>query len=153
MRQVLVLCCGNPDCADDAAGPVVARDLRRMGIQAREHRGDALSLIEAWRAADDVILVDAVITGKRAGALTILDAETAPSNTWTRLGSSHGLGLAEAMALSRALGCLPRRLTLYGIEARCFEVGQPPSKAVERGAERAARRIYEYCIDPGMPAV
>jgi hydrogenase maturation protease len=153
MRQVLVLCCGNPDCADDAAGPLVARDLRQMGIQAHEHRGDALSLIEAWRSADDVILVDALVTGKRSGTLTILNAGSTPSNTWARLGSSHGLGLAEAMALSRALGCLPRRLILCGIEARRFDLGQPPSKAVERGAERAARRIYEYCIDPGMPAV
>jgi len=150
---MLVLGCGNPDRGDDAAGPLVAQRLRKMGIGARDHLGDALSLLDAWQGADDVVLVDAVVTGKRLGAVSVWDALTDRFNGQPRIASSHALGLAEAIALGRTLDCLPRRLMLYGIEARRFELGSHPSKAVLRGVERAARRIYEYCIDQGRPAV
>jgi len=150
---MLVLCCGNPDRGDDAAGPLVAHRLRAMGIDAREHTGDALSLMDAWQGADEAVLVDAVVTGKRPGTVSVWDALAAPLAVRPRLGSSHALGLAEAIAISRTVGGLPRRLTLYGIEARRFDLGEPPSKAVLRGVERAARRVYEHCADRRRPAV
>lgn len=151
--MMLVLGCGNPDRGDDAAGPLVAGRLRAMGIDAREHSGDLLSFLDLWRGADEVILVDAVVTGRRSGALSIWDALAAPLAGRPRPGSSHGLGLAEAVGLARTLDCLPRRLTLYGIEARRFELGEPPSKAVLRGVERAVRKVYEYCADQRKPPV
>ena len=150
---MLVLCCGHPDRGDDAAGPLVARRLREMGVEAREQYGDALSLIDAWQDAEEVLLVDAVVTGKRPGTVSVWDALTAPVTGRPRVGSSHSLGLAEAIALSRTLGGLPRRLTLFGIEARRFELGEPPSKAVLRGVQRAARKVYEYCVDQRRPPV
>lgn len=150
---MLVLCCGNPDRGDDAAGPLVARRLRELGIDACEQTGEALSLIEAWQGADEVILVDAVVSGARRGAVTVWDALNARLEGVPRLSSSHALGLADAVALARTLGRLPPRLILYGIEARRCEMGQPPSKAVLRGVEQVARRIHEYCADPREPAV
>jgi len=154
---MLVLGCGNPDRGDDAAGPLVACRLREMsremGIDAREHTGDALSLMDAWQGVDEVVLIDAVVTGRRPGTVSMWDALEAPLAGRPRVGSSHALGLAEAIALSRTLGWLPRRLTLYGIEARRFELGEPPSKAVLRGVERAARKVYEHCVDQRRPAV
>jgi len=158
---MLVLCCGHPDRGDDAAGPLVARRLLEMlpempreeGIDIREQNGDALSLIDAWQDADDVVLVDAVVTGKRPGTVSVWDALTAPLAGRPWVSSSHALGLAEAIALSRTMGALPRRLTLYGIEARRFKLGEPPSKAVLRGVERAARKVYEHCADQRRPAV
>jgi hydrogenase maturation protease len=154
---MLVLCCGHPDRGDDAAGPLVARRLREMprdkGIDVREQYGDALSLIDAWQDAGDVVLVDAVVTSKRPGTVSVWNALTAPVTGGPRMGSSHGLGLAEAIALSRTIGGLPRRLTLFGIEARRFELGEPPSNAVLRGVERAARKVYEYCFDQRRPAI
>jgi hydrogenase maturation protease len=149
---MLVLGCGHPDRGDDAAGPLAARRLREMGIESREQSGDALSLMDAWQDADEVVLIDAVVSGGRPGAVTMCDALAAPLVGRPR-GSSHALGLAEAIALGRTLGRLPRRLTLCGIEARRFELGEPPSKAVLRGVERAARKIYEHCVDQRRPAV
>jgi len=57
------------------------------------------------------------------------------------------MGLAEAIGLARAMGRLPRRLTLYGIEARRFDFGAPPSPAVLRGVAEAARRIHQYSLE------
>jgi hydrogenase maturation protease len=149
----MVICCGNPDRGDDAAGPLVARRLRELGIYAREHGGEALSLIEEWRGAAEVILVDAVVTGAPRGHVTVWDALAAPLGGNSMLRSSHSLGLADAVALARTLGWLPPRLTLYGIEACRFEVGEQPSNAVLRGVEQVARRIHEYCADQRRPAV
>src|ERR1035438_7426459 len=75
---MLVLCCGHPDRGDDAAGPLVARRLRDKVIGAHEHAGDALSLIDAWQGADEAVLVDAVVTGKRPGTVSTWDALAAP---------------------------------------------------------------------------
>jgi len=147
---MLVLGCGNPDRGDDAAGPLVARRLRQMTsdmvTDVGEHAGDALSLIDAWEGADEVVLVDAVVSGKRPGTVSIWDGLAAPLPGRPRISSSHALGLADAIALGRTVGRLPRRLTVYGIEARRFELGEPPSKPVLRGVERAARKLYEYCV-------
>lgn len=149
----MVLGCGNPDRGDDAAGPLVARRLREMGIAASEHSGDALSLLDAWQGEDEVVLVDAVVTGKRPGTVSVWDALAAPLVGQSRLGSSHAFGLAEAIALGRTLGSLPRSLTLYGIEGGRFELGAPPRKSVLRGVERVARKIYEHCVNQRRPAV
>ena len=148
-----MVCCGNPDRGDDDAGHEVARLLTELGIPAHEHRGDAVALMDAWQGAADVVLVDAVVTGERPGTLTVWDLLTSPWNGHLRTGSSHVLGLAEAVALARSLDCLPQRLMLYGIESRCFDLGRSPSRAVQRGAARAARKIYEYCVDQRVPAV
>jgi len=150
---MLVLCCGNPDRGDDAAGPLVARRLRKLGIDCREHNGEGLSLMEAWQGADEVVLVDAVITGSPAGTVSVWDALAAPIASRPLPGSSHALGLAEAVALGRVLGRLPRRLTLYGIEARRFELGKQPGKAVLRAVAEVARRIHEDSADRRTPVV
>ncbi len=48
------------------------------------------------------------------------------------------MGLAEAVELARALGRLPARLVVYGIEAASFETGAEPSAAVRAAAESVA---------------
>ncbi|HZT29287.1 MAG TPA: hydrogenase maturation protease [Bryobacteraceae bacterium] len=140
---MLILCCGNLERGDDAAGLLVGRRLRTLGVEVREHSGEALSLMEAWRGAEDVMLVDAVVTGARAGTVSVWDARSAAFGGGRFRGSSHALGVAEAVELAQALGCLPARLLVCGIEGREFAAGASPSAAVLAGVEEAARRIYE----------
>ena len=47
-------------------------------------------------------------------------------------GSTHALGVAEAIELGRALGRLPRRLLVFGIEGGSFDAGAGLSPEVER---------------------
>ena len=60
---MLIIGCGNRDRGDDGAGILVAERLRELGIEANTRSGEAVDLIEAWKSADDVIVVDAVVTG------------------------------------------------------------------------------------------
>jgi hydrogenase maturation protease len=60
-----------------------------------------------------------------------------------RRDSSHALGLADAVELGRALGRLPERLVLAGIEGRRFDAGVGLSPEVEASVPRVVRTILD----------
>jgi hydrogenase maturation protease len=63
LQTVVFIGVGNPFRSDDAAGRAVARRLRGeipSGVKVLEETGDGTELLEAWKGADCVILVDAV---------------------------------------------------------------------------------------------
>jgi hydrogenase maturation protease len=137
---VRIIGCGNIDRGDDAAGLLVARRLRGLGLEAQEQSGEALALLESWKGAEAVIVVDAIASGREPGKITLYDGR---KGLWTipPRHSTHDFGVAEAVELARSLDRLPERLLIYGIEAGQFELGSPPSAAVLRGVEKATARI------------
>lgn len=137
---MLIIGCGNRLRGDDGAGILVAERLRNLGIPAETRSGEAADLIEAWRGADDVIVVDAVVTGAPVGTVQAWDARQPPASARTSA-STHGLGVAEAIELAQALQCRPARLQVYGIEGRRFDPGVEISPEVQRAIEDVARRI------------
>jgi hydrogenase maturation protease len=60
--------------------------------------------------------------------------------------SSHHLGLAEALELARAVGRLPRRVVVYGIEGARFEAGDELSPSVAAAAEEVAAAIRDEVL-------
>ena len=136
---MLILACGNRDRADDAAGLLVAERLRELSIDAEECAGEAPDLMEAWSAADDVIVVDCVMTGVPAGTVHLWDASH--PLTFKSSGSTHGFGLGEAIELARSLRRLPARLRIYGIEGKNFEIGGTVSTEVKRGVAEVVNKI------------
>ncbi len=135
-----VLGLGNPTRGDDAAGARVVRLLQGLGIEARVLQREPLELLEVWRPEDDVVVIDTVLSGAPCGTI----------QTWNRASlalpgpasaSTHSLGLAETIELARALGRLPKRLTVFGIEGRQFALGARMSPEVERAAADLARSI------------
>lgn len=139
----LIAGCGTEGRGDDAAGLLVARRLRELGLPAAEHSGEGLSLLESWTGAERVILVDAVRTGAEAGAVTVWDAHSGRLKREMFSVSTHAFGVAEAIEMGRALGRLPASLMVYGIEATRFEAGEPPQQAVLEAVERVVRMIAE----------
>ena len=57
--------------------------------------------------------------------------------------STHHVGLAEAVELARALGRLPRRTILFGIEGGSFEIGDELTAEVALAVERGRRALCE----------
>ncbi len=139
--RVCIIGCGNPDRGDDAAGLLVARRLQELGIEAREHSGEGLELLEAWSEADCAILVDAVCTGAPAGAILVWEGPFAPVAGEPFRCSTHALGIAEAIALARVLDRMPPELRIYGIEGRRFGCGARPSPEVAAAVESVAQTI------------
>lgn len=143
MGRRLVIGLGNEWRSDDGVGPAVAEALRTnpalMGDSATEIVSieDPSGLLDTWEGAEEVVVVDACRTGKPPGTIQIL--ETAPSPTGAV--SSHGVGLAEAIALGQALDRLPRRLVIVGIEALTFAEGVGLSVPVLAAVAPAVRVV------------
>ncbi|HEY1242170.1 MAG TPA: hydrogenase maturation protease [Bryobacteraceae bacterium] len=137
---MLILGCGNDDRSDDAAGLLVVRRLRDLGVDAREHGGDILGLLDAWNGAREVVVIDAIVSGAAPGTIIRRDAATPLAAGEFRC-STHNVGLAEAIELARALDRLPEKLTIYGIEATCFDRGGTPLAEVQEAAKRLAAEI------------
>ena len=137
---MLIIGCGNRQRSDDGAGILVAERLRELGIEADTRIGEAADLIEAWKGADDVIIVDAVVTGAPVGTVQAWD-DRQPLASVSTTASTHGLGVAEAIELAHVLNRLPARLRVYGLEGRRFEPGAEISFEVQRAIEEVVRRI------------
>ena len=74
-----------------------------------------INLLELMRYSDTVVIVDAMKSGAQEGTVRRFTAtEIEGINTPV---SSHGFGVAAALAMARALDQMPERLVLYGIEA------------------------------------
>jgi len=136
-HTTVVIGVGNPDRGDDAVGPLVASSLKKHAgekFTVIEQAGEGLALMEIWEGADAVIILDAALSGGPAGAIHRIDAttESVPKDCFRC--STHALGVAEAIELARALGQLPGRVIVYGIEGESFEAGAGLSAAVESAA-------------------
>ncbi|MEQ9038878.1 MAG: hydrogenase maturation protease [Silicimonas sp.] len=130
----LIVGIGNRFRMDDGVGPWVAKGLQRAGLETRVHAGDGTGLLDLFEAHDDVILVDSTRSGAAAGSMVAIDACLAPLRADMFHYSTHRFGLAEAVETARALGRLPQRLWVYGIEGKDFGAGIGLSECVERSA-------------------
>ncbi len=136
-----IIGCGNADRGDDAAGILVARRLRELGLDSIEHAGDGFALLELWHGSDDVVLVDAVLSGAAPGTVSVWEPGSEPLKVQDCGCSTHGFGPAEAIEIGRALGRLPRRIRVYGIEAAQFEPGSTAGPEVLEAVERVAGEL------------
>lgn len=72
-------------------------------------------LIPLLENSKAVVLIDAMQSGQRPGTVQSLQLHDLLSQA--EHPSSHTLGVAEALALAKALSSLPESLLIYGIEA------------------------------------
>ncbi|HZR27262.1 MAG TPA: hydrogenase maturation protease [Terriglobales bacterium] len=136
-----VIGCGNLDRGDDAAGLLVARRLRQLGVPAQEQSGEAFVLMESLASAEKVVLVDAVAAEGEPGAVQVWNANLVPLPRESFCCSTHAFGVREAVELARILGRLPLTLIVYGIAGRNFQMNASLSPEVAGAVERAAQRI------------
>ncbi len=96
---------GEPAAADDGAGIAVVERLATLGIGAHVElttTRDVTQLVELLTDADPVILVEALADGGPPGRVVRVTPEALDSPARPAL-SSHGLDVARAIALTRAL--------------------------------------------------
>ena len=136
-----IIGCGNTDRGDDGAGILVARRLRELGFDSIEHRGDGFALLDLWQGSDDVVLVDAIVSGAPPGSVAVWDPLSQKVTAGTAGCSTHGFGPFEAIELGRALGRLPLRVRVYGIEAAQFEPGSGTGREVLEAVGRVVAEL------------
>jgi len=133
--STLVIGVGNEYRGDDAAGVLVARWLRELhlpNLQVIESDGECTGLLASWHGAECVILLDAVRSGAVPGTIHHFNAKEESLPVSLRPGSTHALGIAEAIELAKVLEQLPHDLLVIGIEGRNFAIGASRSAAVEK---------------------
>jgi hydrogenase maturation protease len=142
VADVLVIGVGNALRGDDAAGLAVARQVRAVapaGITVLEHGGEPASLLELWEGARAAVVVDAIASGAVPGSVRRIDARQTPLPVALAGASTHGIGVAEAIELGRALDRLPDRLVLFCVEGEDFG----PHEGLVPEVERALGAIAE----------
>ena len=133
--------------ADDAAGLAVAELLASRplpdGVVVMRCARPLPDLLDALDGADAAVLVDAARTGGAPGAIRRL----APDDlARLRSPSSHGLGVAQALALANALGRAPARVAVVAIEAEqmaCDALSPAVAAAIAAAADAALRIARE----------
>ena len=137
---MLIIGCGNLQRGDDAAGVLVAQQLRSLGVEAKICGGEASELLDAWSRAEDVLVIDAVVTGAPAG--TVHRWNNPDSITFGKsVASTHGFGLAEAVGLALAIKRLPASLCICGIEGKNFAIGTAVSPEVKSAVDEVVKAI------------
>ncbi len=133
---------GNRDRGDDAAGPAVAGEAARLTGLPEDACPPAgpVELLDRWAGADVAVVVDAVRSGARPGTVHVVDRPDADA-PGSPAGSTHGLGLACALRLARAVGRAPGRVVLVGVEGRDFAAGSRMSPDVAAAVPVAVRTV------------
>src|SRR5262249_55198419 len=96
----------------------------------------------AWRGSETVIIIDAVMSGAAPGTIHRFDANIRRIPKGALRCSTHAFGVAEAIELSRALGEIPRSLTVCGIEGKNFAAGVGLSPEVEKAVCETVRQVF-----------
>ena len=141
---------GNAWQGDDGAGLQAARLLRERvpeGVEVRELEGEPVALVDAMEGAEEVVLIDAVSSGSPPGMIHRIDAAEGPMPATLSAASTHTLGVGEAIELGRALGRLPRRVVLYGIEAESIAAGEELTPTVAQAVEAVVEQVLEECTN------
>lgn len=141
---------GNSLCGDDAAGPETVRRLADRvdaAVDLKVFEGDGAALANMLSEYRRVVVVDALLSGDEAGEVAVWDGKALPPHVAGGLGSTHSLGLAQAIELTRMVGRLPEELVVVTITGGEFRVGSRPSHAVLDALETAARRTLELLED------
>ncbi len=137
---------GNPSRRDDGAGNRFVRELRALLGECKNHvrlmesDGDPAALLAAWTGVPLAIVVDASNSGAEPGTVTELDA-SATSNGHGLRHSTHSMGVMEAVQLGKALGRMPSRLRVFGIEGADFSYGEGLTDKVELAVAGLVGRI------------
>jgi hydrogenase maturation protease len=144
-QKLVVIGIGNEFRGDDGVGIYAARKLKEMklaGVLVEALSGEGLALFEAFKDLQNVILIDAVQSGADSGTIYSFDVGERPlPKTLFRNSSTHDFGVVDAIELARAMGQLPQKLIVYGIEGVSFAQADALTPSVKNAAEEVILQI------------
>lgn len=140
----LVIGIGNDYRGDDKVGLAVVRALqvsKLTNVRLMESDGNCTTLLESWKNASKVILIDAVLSGARAGTIFRFDTRVQSIPATCIFSSTHAFGIIETLALARTLNQLPPCVITYGIEGENCATGDDLSPAVRKAVRKVVDRV------------
>lgn len=124
--SVLVLGIGNLVMSDDAVGVLVAQRLQQGyrfadNVEIVDGGTLGLDLLPKLENITNLILIDAVETGKKAGTCVRLCGQDLPIALQTKV-SPHQMGLKDLLAVSELMGHSPKEMVLIGVQPGSIEM-------------------------------
>lgn len=134
---VLVVGLGNPLRGDDGVGPRVVAELKRRslpkGVEVLDAGAAGLDLLQLTEGWDRVVVVDAADVGKEPGQFVRFTHNQARLVEADEPFSFHHAGLAEVLALARALDRHLPPIVIFGVQPRKVGWGEGLSTDLESG--------------------
>ena len=148
MRQALIGGIGNVLLGDDGVGPYVVRLLESSydfdeSVAIADLGTPALDLTHQIVGLRSLILVDSVTSDEPAGTLALYRKEDILRDTPGQRLDPHSPALSECLMTAEMLGAMPEHVLLIGIAGKCYEPGNPLSKAVRQSVEPAIDAILQ----------
>jgi len=144
IRSVRVIGIGNPDRADDGVGCLVAHRLAERlpaDVAVLTRGGDMMDIGDDMAGIDALVCIDAAKPAGSPGRVTRIDLGTQGLPPVGSFMSSHGFGLAQAIALAQALGTASQDIVIYAIEGVSYEPGAAMAPEVAAAVEEVAARV------------
>ncbi len=104
---------------------------------------DPSRLLDHLQGAEQLILIDAMQTGRAAGSVLRLTWPDALLVAASLGRSSHGMGLGAVLALADRLGKLPARVVVFGIEGGNWNQGHDLSPTVAAAVPGLRDRVLQ----------
>ncbi len=142
----IVIGVGNEFRHDDGIGPAVVSRLRRHGlpgVRLAVADGEPVRLIELWSGARFAVVVDAARAEPPCPGRIHRITWASALGTADPGGSSHGLGLGDAVELAGALGRLPDELVVFAVEPADLSIGSGLSPLVRNAVPKVAEAIVD----------
>ena len=145
--RVLVLGIGNVLWADEGFGVRAVEELARRyrfpdHVRLLDGGTQGIYLVDQVRAADVLVVLDAVDYGLSPGTMKRIENEEVPRFLGAKKMSLHQTGFQEVLALAALLGDYPERLLLIGVQ---------PVELEDYGG--SLRPEVKACIDPAIALV
>lgn len=147
----LVLALGNPLLGDEAVGLRALEALASTGglppsVELVDGGTSGLSLVPQVRAADRVLVLDAIRAGKPPGTVLRLDGAELRREAFGKT-SPHQLGLDDILSASR-FGGGPEEVVVLGVEPESLALGVGLSPSVSGALDKlvteASRQIRDW---------
>ncbi|MBB4267114.1 HyaD/HybD family hydrogenase maturation endopeptidase [Roseospira visakhapatnamensis] len=144
--RTLVLGIGNILWADEGFGVRAVETLHRDyafpddAVTVMDGGTQGLYLVQDVRAADNLLVFDAIDCGREPGALMVVRGDEVPRFRGCRALSLHQTGFQDVLSAADLLGGAPTRLTLIGVQAGDLETwGGSLTGAVRARLDEAVR--------------
>lgn len=149
----VIIGCGNLLRGDDGVGPVLIRHLLERGLPLDTRVVDGgtagVDVGFAMRGAQQVVLIDACVTGAQPGTIFRVPGERLAQLPPLGALHMHAFCWDHALAFARWLlkDEYPQHITVYLIEAETLEYGMALSPAVSAAMHRVIDRLLTDAQD------
>ncbi|MBN1179661.1 MAG: hydrogenase maturation protease [Anaerolineae bacterium] len=131
---ILILGLGNPLRGDDGVGPQIVDLLNRQalppGVTALDGGAGGIGLLHTLEGWERVVVVDAADVGRAPGEVVRFTPERVRLAEQAEGVSIHAAGLADALAMARALDRPLPPMVIFGVQPERIGWGEGLSPAV-----------------------